>query len=1516
MALMKIAGGQIFYFLGVDFEKRCTSAATIILLTIYVWFQQPKRKPPDKKMDRMSSTILFVEDLVCKMLKRDIDLAYWIFVISELIKELTFELLKILIHYDDEETVDEQPKERKFPRSDEIKVFEMNKKDFFRIRKRKLVISNVVLSLSTKSKRRIYEGTINMDVDSYNFAIDTCTSESICKHKELYIGDIKPCKHIYIQGVGGKVKVTGYGSIKLRVTDDEGVKHDLIIHNVLYVPESPVNLLSPQKWSQSCLDPSGTGELTVGDTTLLFWNERKATKLIPHHPELGIPIMSVNEGYTKIKAFLEAAMGATFCQPCTPSYLNTSYPIEIKGNTHVIPVEDEELSVRKLSNGSNKQSMKFEGIDKLPQFQKLDLLDDGSDISNLSETTMENVEEEEIEMESNEIDELVSTIDTKTSKHQKELLMFHYRMKHLPFPELAKLAKQGVLPKHLEKVPAPICYPCLMGKQHKRPWRTKGKKRLRPSRRENETFPGANTSTDQMISPFGGLIPQLKGRLMKAKYYAATIFVDHFSDYTYVHLMQDRTADSTLEAKNAYEHLLATYGRKVLGYHADNGRFAERVFVQDTKDKAQSLTFCGVGSHHQNGIAERRIRTLGEDARTMLAHGQHLWPEVVNQSLWPFAYKAAARSRNKFKMDENGLSPEMKMAGIKTNCDIKNEHPLFCPVFVLNRKLQGGIGGIPKWDPRSNAGVYLGNSPSHAGNVALVLSLTTGLVSPQYHVVFDDDFSTVEFIRSKSEPTNWENLCKFHTEDYRMNALPSEDTVLDIQAELQMNHNANKDSSPTPIVPREGESNESLSHTSNSNNDSSDGNQSQLSRANSINDLASKSVCNDEATTLSPKNPARPAEGDYERQSMSPPPTLRRSKRLQELETASKTTQQFSKSKEETQPLRRSSRIRELNIKKGLTSALTMLGLLHLPATGYTAFKASVSCKMETIQQRHQFYEEAVQLNVDGSLNFMHPFTYATQTAGNEVFHFHQAMREPDREDFIEAMVVELKAHADNNHWVLVPCKEIGNKPTIKAIWSLKRKRRPDGSLLKHKARLCAHGGMQIYGENYWDTYAPVVNWISVRIMLSLAIIHKLHTTSIDFFLAFPQAEVDVEIYMEVPIGAEVAEGDYVCKLLKNLYGLKQAAKTWYEHLRDSLTVPESEGGYGFKQSKIDPCIFYKEHITLITWVDDCLIFADEKSQADELIINLQQQFTLTEEEDVSAYLGVKLEIDDKTGTVTMSQPFLIEKIIGALGDAVTEANVKDSPAVFKEILHKDEDGPERRQTWHYRSVIGMLNYLAASTRPDILFAVHQCARFSANPKLSHERAVKRIVRYLKGTKEKGIIMNPDRDKGIQCFVDADFAGGYSNETKDDPVSVFSRTGYVLFYFNCPVLWVSRMQTEISLSTVEAEYVALSQAMRDVIPFLDQMRELDSVFKDQSPKPTIHCSLFEDNNGALELAKEPRYRPRTKHIAIKYHHFREHVKNGSISINPIDTRDQIADQFTKALPTSTFQFLCHKLLGW
>jgi hypothetical protein len=215
-----------------------------------------------------------------------------------------------------------------------------------------------------------------------------------------------------------------------------------------------------------------------------------------------------------------------------------------------------------------------------------------------------------------------------------------------------------------------------------------------------------------------------------------------------------------------------------------------------------------------------------------------------------------------------------------------------------------------------------------------------------------------------------------------------------------------------------------------------------------------------------------------------------------------------------------------------------------------------------------------------------------------------------------------------------------------------------------------------------------------------------------------------------------------------------------------------------------------------------------------------------------------------------------------------------------------------------------MLNYLASSTCPDIAFTVHQCARFTTAPRRVHELVVQRIVRYLKGTATKGYVLKPTSDCDLNCFMDADFAGTWSASTADNPSSVKSRTGYIITFASCPVLWCSKLQTEIALSTTEAEYIALSQSVRDLIPMQNLLHELSNATQLIVGSTMAHSTVFEANKGCIELANAPRMRPRTRYIRLKYHHFHSHVANGVLRIRWIDTKNQLADIFTKPLAAS------------
>ena len=259
--------------------------------------------------------------------------------------------------------------------------------------------------------------------------------------------------------------------------------------------------------------------------------------------------------------------------------------------------------------------------------------------------------------------------------------------------------------------------------------------------------------------------------------------------------------------------------------------------------------------------------------------------------------------------------------------------------------------------------------------------------------------------------------------------------------------------------------------------------------------------------------------------------------------------------------------------------------------------------------------------------------------------------------------------------------------------------------------------------------------------------------------------------------------------------------------------------------------------------------------------------------------------------------------------------NIKPTP-VINPLLHKDLEGLERKHSWKYRKAIGMLTYLQGTTRADISMATHQAARFSVCPKLSHERAVHRIGRYLKGTSDKGFIFRPDKAKGLEYYVDADFAGGWDKADASNPEAVTLRTGYVIKYENCPVLWCCKLQSGIALSTTKAEYITLSQSMREVIPFMILQKEINEVLRLNLEEPKFYCNVFEDNNSCITIATSNKFFPRTKHITIKCHHFQHGVKEKLVTILHIDTHEQLADIFTKPLDETLFVHLRSELLGW
>ena len=381
-------------------------------------------------------------------------------------------------------------------------------------------------------------------------------------------------------------------------------------------------------------------------------------------------------------------------------------------------------------------------------------------------------------------------------------------------------------------------------------------------------------------------------------------------------------------------------------------------------------------------------------------------------------------------------------------------------------------------------------------------------------------------------------------------------------------------------------------------------------------------------------------------------------------------------------------------------------------------------------------------------------------------------------------------------------------------------------------------------------------------------------------------------------------------KLKKSLYGLKQAPRNFYLHLKSKLEE------VGFKQSESDACLFLTDKVICLIYVDDTLLYLPKKEYIDEVLAKLRQSMALEEEDDVAGFLGVHIK-HQGDGSIVLTQQGLIDRIVAALG--VGSMPTKQTPEEFG-CLPADKEGEFAQGKCKYSSVIGMMQYLQGHSHPDITFAVSQCARYTHNTRRSHELALEQIGQYLKGTRDKGLVLRPNNveELAIDVFVDADFAGMWGYEDKDNPVSVKSRTGFVIFIANCPVIWASKLQTDIALSTMEAEYNALSIAMRSVLPLQVLTKEISQHIDLLDGKATFKTTTYEDNAGALVLATlEPgRITPRSKHYGIKYHWFRSKLKPNKIEIVKVESKLQRADMFTKALRTNQFKENRELTCGW
>ena len=554
-----------------------------------------------------------------------------------------------------------------------------------------------------------------------------------------------------------------------------------------------------------------------------------------------------------------------------------------------------------------------------------------------------------------------------------------------------------------------------------------------------------------------------------------------------------------------------------------------------------------------------------------------------------------------------------------------------------------------------------------------------------------------------------------------------------------------------------------------------------------------------------------------------------------------------------------------------------------------------------------------------------HPLMAYGATNDPDTLYYHEAMKAPDRQEFLVSMEKEFNDQLKNENFEIIPRSLVPEGERIlPAVWAMRRKRRTlTNEVYRHKSRLNIDGSKQRaedfkkHPDDFWQTYSPVASWPSIRMVMALTLLHDWHTMQLDFVQAYPQAPISKVQYMAWPRGIRVPgldEREHVLKVTKNIYGGRDAGRTWNDFLVNKL------GKIGFQQSQFDPCLFYRGTAIYVLYTDDSILAGPDQQELEQVVKDMKEVgLDLTVEGTVEDFLGVHIHRDTKAGTFVLTQRRLIDSILEELGLNKDNVTTKSTPGSSSKLLSRHPNSDPFDNHFHYRRIIGKLNFLEKSTRADLAYPVHQCARFSADPKVEHGKAVKWIGRYLKATADKGCIMTPDASKGLEVFVDADFAGNWDKELAGQDIDTArSRHGFIIRFVGVPIVWLSQLQTEIALSSTEAELIGMSMALRTALPLLGILREMKARGYDVhiDPQADFKCRLFEDNQSTLHIAQVPKLRPRTKHINCKYFHFAEAVLRGDVTLHKIHTDDQPADFLTKML--SEVPFLKHRkfTLGW
>lgn len=508
-----------------------------------------------------------------------------------------------------------------------------------------------------------------------------------------------------------------------------------------------------------------------------------------------------------------------------------------------------------------------------------------------------------------------------------------------------------------------------------------------------------------------------------------------------------------------------------------------------------------------------------------------------------------------------------------------------------------------------------------------------------------------------------------------------------------------------------------------------------------------------------------------------------------------------------------------------------------------------------------------------------------TPTSYNEV------ITHPNKEKWLEAMIDELNSINKNNVWTLTTLPT--DRKAIGCKWLFTMKYNQTNQTYRYKARLVAQGFSQKFGVDYNQVFAPVAKQCTLRILLSIASHENLHTRHLDVKTAFLYGRLTETIYMKQPPGFEVdgKEND-VCLLQRSLYGLKQAPRSWNDRINQTLVE------LNFERNKADPCLYHQKFTNgdecfLLIYVDDIFITSNSIKRIQEFKTEITRTFEIHDLGEVRCYLGI--EITKRDNTYFINQ----EKYIHKLLKKYNLEDAKTSNIPISQTYGKSNDSILLPNNDIYREMIGSLLYISLNSRPDIAAAVCILSQKISCPTKEDLIELKRILKYLKGTINYQLPMKAeDNNMNLYGYCDANFGEDRSDRK--------SNSGFIFKYNGGTVNWSCTKQRMVALSSTEAEFIALCEAVKEASWTKNLLHEMN---RPQQQKTII----YEDNQSTIKLLQHNRISQRSKHIDIRYHYIRDAMQNEQLEVQYCPTETMMADILTKPLSPKIFMKHCQEM---